>query len=540
MSAGGQDTGREIALGLCQILGQALDDLGSPRTLEAASDLTQVLSLRGLGRLLGVFAAHGGRPWPALLRPAIERVLGLATQCARDGNIDAFRHADDELALTARAIESLAHRSAPAAPAPAASSGGPRSTPVALSEVLVGLKIQRGAEVMTQVKLEPLRAAALRAALDWLLDDGEAARRPLTLASDGAVLEVQCEGISFSGLEQAAKVLGGVDGRLGPSGDRPGVWSLHVAIAAARETFLMFEQDGLALAVPWPGVERVRLMQADAIEAMAQRQGLPVLAPLARDTRRAAEQPVMIVALGLKRACLTADRLVWRMAAEPAPMPGAPPAPGIDRAVRSDDGDVFWVLEPAWLLRDVAAAPLPDAARRAPARPAPARPTPAAEAAPAPAGPRPPIPFPRAPLRELTEEDVAPIEPPAAPVPAPRQALIAEDSITARIFLTRLLEQQGFVVHGVATARELRELLPHGPWTLVFADVDLPDGHGADLLAEARRHLDGAALVALVRDAADEATARAAGVRVTLRKPFERDALERALRAAVPGAAEAP
>ncbi|MEK7330327.1 MAG: hypothetical protein AAB113_05945, partial [Candidatus Eisenbacteria bacterium] len=41
-------------------------------------------------------------------------------------------------------------------------------------------------------------------------------------------------------------------------------------------------------------------------------------------------------------------------------------------------------------------------------------------------------------------------------------------------------------------------------------------------------------LVALVRDAADETVARAAGVTATLRKPYEREALERVLARLVP------
>src|SRR5205085_9920553 len=132
----------------------------------------------------------------------------------------------------------------------------------------------------------------------------------------GARLGVEGEGIRCAGRGHAAEVLTGVGGRLGPGGERPGAGSVCVAVAAERESFMMFEQDALSLAVPWSAVSRVRLLAADAIESMAQRQGLPVLAPLARDARRSAEQPVMIVALGLKRACLIADRLVWRMEAD--------------------------------------------------------------------------------------------------------------------------------------------------------------------------------------------------------------------------------
>ena len=138
-------------------------------------------------------------------------------------------------------------------------------------------------------------------------------------------------------------------------------------------------------------------------------------------------------------------------------------------------------------------------------------------------------------------ESVAPSASAGSPAPATGQALVAEDSITARIFLVRLLEQRGLAVHAVGTASELRSLLPHGPWAVVCVDVDLPDGHGEAFLLEMMRSAGSShsPMVALVRDAADEAMARAAGVAATLRKPYESEALERVLARLlpVPGAA---
>jgi len=129
-------------------------------------------------------------------------------------------------------------------------------------------------------------------------------------------------------------------------------------------------------------------------------------------------------------------------------------------------------------------------------------------------------------------------EPPAAVVPSPRRALVAEDSIAARIYLVRLLEQQGYDVHAVATAAELRASLAEGPWTLVCADGGLPDGQGGAFLSELTRAsaTAGAALVALVRDADDESVARAAGVTMMLRKPFDREAFEQLLDRLAPDA----
>jgi CheY-like chemotaxis protein len=157
------------------------------------------------------------------------------------------------------------------------------------------------------------------------------------------------------------------------------------------------------------------------------------------------------------------------------------------------------------------------------------------------ATPVPARPAPEPPTAELGPEEVEPLgavsapeasAPPAAP-PAHgvRRALVAEDSIAARIFLVRLLEEQGFEVHAVASAAELRGALAGGPWTLVCADGELPDAHGAEFMAELARDASraGSPLVALVRDAADETAAREAGVTATLRKPFGRQALEQML-----------
>jgi len=443
---------------------------------------------------------------------------------------------------------------------------------VPLSDALEGIPGERrDAELMRRVKLRTPVAGALRAALDWLIG-GSPARMRMWLSSDGSALDVICEGISYTGIQPASEVLASVGAHLGPTGERPGAWTVRVPIRAERETYLMLEQDDLQIAVPWHAVVRVRLIPADTIEMMLKRQALPVLPPIKGSARRMAEQPVVVVALGLKRACLVADHLVWRMSAEPAQPPGDAPADGIYRAVRSDDGEVHWVFEPEWLLRNVAAPAMGQAARPT----APATPIPAPQTA-----PRHPIPFPAAALDTsaapalptLSPEQVEPLaaparepeasapeliatisEAPAAPAPqtapalpaadlagdaaeapqgaiAPRRALVAEDSIAARIYLVRLLEQQGFLVHTATTATELRAMLTRGPWSLVCVDRGLSDVPGVDLLHDLARSSTaaGAAIVALVSDAEDDAAARAAGVHATLAKPIDRRALEHLL-----------
>lgn len=569
---GGHDRSQEMARGLSRSVTQALDDGAPSRSMDGARQAAQELSLRGLDRLLGALAPYASGPWPSPLRPVIERVQRVAAECEAAGHVDGFRRMDDELGLMARAIERvpLARLNAPATPRPEPLM---EAASVPLADALEGIPGERrDAELMRRVKLRTPVAGALRAALDWLIG-GSPARMRMWLASDGSALDVICEGISYTGIQPASEVLASVGAHLGPTGERPGAWTVRVPIRAERETYLMLEQDDLQIAVPWHAVVRVRLIPSDTIEMMLKRQALPVLPPIKGSARRMAEQPVVVVALGLKRACLVADRLVWRMSAEPAQPPGDVPADGVYRAVRSDDGEVHWVFEPEWLLRNVAA----------PAMGQPARPTPAATPIPDPAPvQRRPIPFPApvtgdggaepalptlapdqveplsAPAREpeaSAPEPVAPIaEAPAAPAPqaapalpaadlageaieapqgavAPRRALVAEDSIAARIYLVRLLEQQGFLVHTATTGTELRAMLTRGPWALVCADSGFSDVPGVDLLHDLARSSTaaGAAIVALVNDAEGDAAAHAAGVHATLAKPIDRRALERLL-----------
>jgi len=578
---GGHDRAQEMARGLSRSLAQALDESIASRSVDDARQLAQTFSLHGLDRLLGALAPYAHGAWPAPLRPVVERVQHAAAECARAGQVDVLKRMDDELGLMARAIERVplsrgaSLGSAPVQPRTAAPPDV-ESAAVPLANVLEGTPGARGnAELLDRVSLRPPVAGALRAALDWLVG-GNAARTRMWLASDGSALDVVCEGIAYTGIQPASEVLASVGAHLGPTGERPGAWTVRVPIRADRHTFLMLEQDDLQLAVPWHAVVRVRLIPADTIDMMLRRQALPVLAPLAVSSRRMAEKPVVVVALGLKRACLVADRLVWRMSADPAGAPGAPPAEGIGRAVQSDDGEVHWVLEPDWLLRGVAAPTMGQ-----PTRPVTPAPSPTTPAEPAPAT-RAPIPFPGpanarssiAPLAALGPESVEPLdapretqetgtpgalatlpepatvdtsaavaaEPPAPVAPTPRRALVAEDSIAARIYLVRLLEQQGYDVHAVATAAELRASFAEGPWTLVCADGGLSDGRGGAFLSELTRACasEGTAVVALVCDAEDESVARAAGVTVTLRKPFDREAFERLLDRIAPEASPSP
>jgi CheY-like chemotaxis protein len=116
---------------------------------------------------------------------------------------------------------------------------------------------------------------------------------------------------------------------------------------------------------------------------------------------------------------------------------------------------------------------------------------------------------------------------PARVTPLPLRALVADDSISARLFLARQLEPTGFEVRSVATAGELLHELEEGSWNVAFVDVDLPDARGREFLenVRARARARGVEMVALVRDGAEVRVSTEAGVAHSLTKPFERDML---------------
>jgi CheY-like chemotaxis protein len=157
-------------------------------------------------------------------------------------------------------------------------------------------------------------------------------------------------------------------------------------------------------------------------------------------------------------------------------------------------------------------------------------PEPSAASAPPPAGP-------------LAVADVpgrfAGVEPGPADTPRPselaarvplRRALVADDSLVARIFLARLLEKRGWIVETVADAASLWDELHRGPWALVCADIAMPDAQGAGHVARLVRFLGRRAAptpcIVLTRDVADERTALEAGATLVLRKPFDSGELD--------------
>jgi CheY-like chemotaxis protein len=425
-----------------------------------------------------------------------------------------------------------------------------------------------------RVRLAPPVAAALRAALDWLLAD--AARRPVMVRVDDTALEVWLEHVDARGLIAAGEVLGSVAGSLGRGGygaRRTAMWILRVPISTPRESYLMIVRGGLRLALPWPSVLHVAMARRSDLDPP--RLSAPVVD--APGTLGASDElPVVLLGIGLKRAWLAADRLVWRLGATRAAAAQAP-AEGLTHPVETEEDQPYWVIDPAHLLHDVPLPQLPKVEQFAMLTAAdvtpidltpptldrmhvtrieegPARNEPApgiAEEAPH-EMPAHELSASAAPAVEPSEEAFAHAaasegrvmhgsareeEPGMAGASQRRTALVAEDSLVAAAFLTRLLEQQGFLVRTVSKAAPLFGEAARGGWTVALVDVDLPDGRGVAFLREVRYAFEHAqsgtpTIIALVRDSEDIAVARRAGISLVLRKPFDTSALRVLLRRA--------
>jgi len=145
-----------------------------------------------------------------------------------------------------------------------------------------------------------------------------------------------------------------------------------------------------------------------------------------------------------------------------------------------------------------------------------------------------------APSRPAVSAPSAPVERPseiAARHPA-RRALVADDSMVARIFLGRMLERRGYIVETVGSGAAMWEELRRGPWSLVCADFAMPDSYGGphverllDFRANCREPFT---LVLLTRDDEEDLVSRDAGATLLLRKPFETFALDQLIGPHVP------
>ena len=584
---------REIARSLVAALEAALAPGGSMPELRAARDAAQLLDLPGLDRLMAALAPHAAHPWPAEILPVVERLQRVSARITAGDGLAEFRRADTDFHALAGEIVGMEWSSL----STHSGAEGPSIPTLSAAEMLsdLPLKGDESASVARRVRLTMPVAAAVRAAIDWLAGR-EGVRHALELREDASVLEIGCEMRDRAGVPAAHEVLAAADGNLGPAFTSAGEagggsWIIRVPAFSPRPAYVMLEQGTLRLAVPWHAVLKLQVVPRKQIESRATRVGMSVIPPLAPLAARGTESPVVVLAHGLRRGWMVADRLVWRLAADACEPNARAREAGLEKAVSTDDGEIFGLAVPRALL---AAVPLPGFLRSLEARggtpraaeaPAAAEAPPIAEAPPEAEAPRAPMAAapvapasapaaaPSVPANDPPEYDdasmvlderwvtplpaAAEVEAPAeaapvqasAPVEPPRRepargqepafehvldlrrrALVAEDSLTARIFLARLLEQEGFEVVEVERATDLHAALGNGPWSMVFVDLELPDGRGSGLLGAVRGALsESTVLVALARDENDFMAARAAGVWRTLRKPVEPGALRRLL-----------
>lgn len=474
----------------------------------AATSVTELLALPGLAALIGVCRDHAQAP-PLDVRHALERLERLAHALHVAGDLGPATLAEADHAALAATIAAQEWT------APTHREPVPQSLQ-SLADTLTGFEVDDPAQA-ARARLTLPVASGLRAALDWLAAD---LGGPLKLRVHDAALTLSVRAGHLPGLAPAGAVLSLTGGALLPEAE--GRWALRVPLHAERPAFLLARQGELALALPWPAVARLRLADAPAAGVPEE----PGLDPWSALTHAGPDHPAALLALGLTRAWVPLDRIVWRVFAEPRPAGGASPVPGGAFSVQGEDGVEYRVVDPGQALAAVppvetpatqprereaapASVPVLDAAHARPlSRPEPARPT-----APAP---------------------VAASIAPAAPTV--RRALVVDDSLVTRMALARVLESQGWQVEFATHADAMWRELDDGRFAAVFADVSLPDASGLPhlrALVAHRRADERLALVALCRDEAELRLAAAAGIGHCLLKPFAPGRVEETVAALV-------
>jgi CheY-like chemotaxis protein len=578
-SGTGDAHAREIATGLAAAVRSAIATTRQPEAPTAASlawaaaaDIAELLDLPGLAALL---TACTGAPATATapLDRALNRLARLADETESRGDVGAFASADRELATLAasaglawRAAVTAESTAAPTPASPGPGSSAPAETAVAedvrsLDVLLTDFAFDDPSAVARAMVVLPV-AAGLRAALDWIAAD---AGGRLHVEMQDAALTLVARAAHEGGLGAAGAVLGLTGGALFPEPD--GRWALRVPLHAAKPAYLLARQGELSLALPWHAVAKLKITDEASRGAMTE----PSLEPWSALARPRGERPAALLALGLLRAWLHLDHIVWRVFARPEPAEAIDAVPGGRHVVRTEEGEEYRVVDVAEALHavpplhtpppaprmhpaEVAAgerlAPAPEAAAIALVPEPVAAPAPVAVEAKKPAAPvvlgaefvralgfpagavvatpAPPAVTP-APEPSAAREPVAP-----APRAAITRVLVVDDSLVARMELGRVLERHGWEVEWVETAAEMWSVLPENEWSIVFVDVSLPDARGrahlktlADRQRTARRRFE---VVALTRDASDERLVHDAGITRMLRKPFAPGAVERAVR----------
>lgn len=346
MGSGMNPGNREIAFGLTQAVRPALTPGASAVQRLAAREVAQLLGLNGLHASLALLERFAGVAWPGDVTHLAARITRITADAEGDTGVTAFYAADVELAAYAAHLQSQ-EWSAPAhADAPALAT-------LSLSDQLADLAIDHPA-LLERERVTPAVAASLRAALEWL---GAGERGPIEAHVQDTALTLTAAVAHAGGIAPAAAVLASIEGSLLPEGER---WTMRLPLHAARGSYLLVRQGHLSLALPWHAVARLRMLGAEQRATLAE----PVLAPFVPGITFAGERPAALLALGLQRAWCVIDRIVWRIAAEPERDDGGP-FTSATQTVRLEDGERFWILPPAWCLRDVTPLDAPPPAPRA-------------------------------------------------------------------------------------------------------------------------------------------------------------------------------
>lgn len=110
--------------------------------------------------------------------------------------------------------------------------------------------------------------------------------------------------------------------------------------------------------------------------------------------------------------------------------------------------------------------------------------------------------------------------------------LIVEDEPRLRKDLADFLELTGLTAEGVATARELRQVLAEGsPPAVIILDVGLPDGNGFELASEIRKsHVCGIVMLTALGDSNDRIRGFESGADIYLVKDSTLREIEAAVR----------
>jgi len=98
--------------------------------------------------------------------------------------------------------------------------------------------------------------------------------------------------------------------------------------------------------------------------------------------------------------------------------------------------------------------------------------------------------------------------------------LIVDGDPTARTVLNAAIARAGLSVDAVATLEEARGLLAHAAFDVVLLELELPDGHGFDLLRELRGRHVAAIVVSSMHQHAHIARSRTFGAVDYVTKPF--------------------